>query len=44
MFIQRFITKLKGKLFGDKGYISAKLTELFFVDGIQLITSIKKKI
>lgn len=39
---KRFISKLKGKLFGDKGYISAKLTELLFVDGIQLITSIKK--
>ena len=39
---KRFIAKLKGKLFGDKGYISAKLTELLFVDGIQLITNIKK--
>lgn len=39
---KRFIAKLKGKLFGDKGYISSKLAELLFVDGIQLITSIKK--
>ena len=29
-------------MFGDKGYISSKLAELLFVDGIQLITSIKK--
>ena len=39
---KRFISKLKGKLFGDKGYISSKLAELLFVDGIQLITSIKR--
>ena len=39
---KRFVAKLKGKLFGDKGYISTKLAELLFVDGIQLITSIKK--
>ena len=39
---KRFVGKLKGKLFGDKGYISTKLAELLFVDGIQLITSIKK--
>ena len=39
---ERFISKLKGKLFGDKGYISEKLTQMLFVDGIQLITSIKK--
>ena len=30
-----------GKLFGDKGYISEKLSQLLFVDGIQLITSIR---
>ena len=29
-----------GKLFGDKGYISEKLSQLIFVDGIQLITCI----
>jgi hypothetical protein len=39
---KRFVAKLKGKLFGDKGYISSKLAELLFVDGIQLITNIKK--
>ena len=30
-----------GKLFGDKGYISKKLFEMLFVDGIQLITKIR---
>ena len=39
---ERFVSKLKGKLFGDKGYISSKLAEMLFIDGIQLITSIKK--
>lgn len=39
---KRFVAKLKGKLFADKGYINSKLAELLFVDGIQLITSIKK--
>ena len=31
-----------GKLFGDKGYISEKLANALFVDGIQIITKIKK--
>ncbi len=39
---QKFVEKIMGKLFGDKGYISAELTQLLFVDGIQLITNIKK--
>lgn len=30
-----------GRLFGDKGYISKKLFEILFVDGIQLITKIR---
>lgn len=33
--------KLSGKLFGDKGYISAKLFQALFVNGIQLITQIR---
>jgi hypothetical protein len=33
---------LSGKLFGDKGYISQKLFELLFADGIQLITRLKR--
>ncbi len=40
---QKFVEKIKGKLYTDKGYISAKLTQLLFVDGIQLITGIRDK-
>jgi hypothetical protein len=40
---QKFVAKIKGKLYADKGYISAKLTQLLFVDGIQLITGIRDK-
>lgn len=39
----KFLVKIKGKLYGDKGYISSKLTQLLFVDGIQLITGIRDK-
>ena len=35
--------KVKGKLFGDKGYISQELFESLFQAGLQLITGIKKK-
>lgn len=37
-----FMKNVKGKLVGDKGYISAKLFERLFVDGIQLVTKIRK--
>ncbi|MCC7452538.1 MAG: IS982 family transposase [Crocinitomix sp.] len=40
---QKFLEKIKGKLYADKGYISSKLTQLLFVDGIQLITGIRDK-
>lgn len=36
-----FLKQIFGKLFGDKGYISEKLTQMLFVDGIQLITNIR---
>lgn len=36
-----FLKQIFGKLFGDKGYISEKLQQLLFVDGIQLITNIR---
>ncbi|QAR31427.1 IS982 family transposase [Ornithobacterium rhinotracheale] len=36
-----FLKQIFGKLFGDKGYISEKLNQLLFVDGIQLITNIR---
>lgn len=32
-----------GKLFGDKGYISKALTEYLQLEGVQLVTGIKKK-
>ena len=38
---KNFIKNLSGKLFADKGYLSKKLTELLFVDGIHLITGIR---
>ncbi len=31
-----------GKLFGDKGYISQKLTDLLATDNVELITTLKK--
>ncbi len=36
-----FIKALKGKLYADKGYISEKLTQVLFMDGLHLITSIR---
>ncbi|MCK0204763.1 IS982 family transposase [Ornithobacterium rhinotracheale] len=36
-----FLKQIFGKLFGDKGYISEKLNQLLFVEGIQLITNIR---
>ena len=38
---ESFLRAVFGKLCGDKGYISKKLQELLFVDGIHLITSIR---
>ena len=38
---ERFIEAIKGKLYGDKGYISKELTNILFVDGLHLITSIR---
>ena len=38
---KKFIEKLKGKLYADKGYVSQKLTEILFVDGLHLITHIR---
>lgn len=36
-----FIKALKGKLYADKGYISKQLTQVLFLDGLHLITSIR---
>ena len=38
---KNFVNSLKGKLYGDKGYISKDLTELLFMDGLHLITNIR---
>lgn len=38
---ENFLKDIFGKLFADKGYISAKLSELLFLDGIELVTSIR---
>ncbi len=38
---KKFIEKLKGKLYADKGYVSQKLTEVLFIDGLHLITHIR---
>ncbi len=39
---KNFLKEVYGKLVGDKGYISSKLFERLFVDGIQMITKVKK--
>jgi len=39
---KNIISKLYGKLFGDKGYISQSLFENLFIDGIHLVTKIRK--
>ncbi len=39
---ENFLKEVYGKLVGDKGYISSKLFERLFVDGIQMITKVKK--
>jgi hypothetical protein len=36
------LTKIYGKLYGDKGYISQSLFEKLFIDGIHLITKLRK--
>jgi hypothetical protein len=38
---KNFIKVLKGKLYADKGSLSKTLTEILFLDGLHLITSIR---
>lgn len=38
---ERFLDKIFGKLFADKGYVGKQLAKLLFVDGVQLITHIR---
>ena len=40
--VPKLSKKLIGKLFGDKGYISKKLTDLLAIQDVELITTLKK--
>jgi hypothetical protein len=40
--VPQMVKRLRGKLFGDRGYISAPLTQLLFEQGLQLITRLRK--
>lgn len=41
---ERFLDKIFGKLFADKGYLGKDLAKLLFVNGTQMITYIKNNI
>ena len=40
--VPSMVKKLRGKLFGDRGYISVPLTQLLFEQGLHLITRLRK--
>lgn len=40
--IEQLTKELYGKLFGDKGYLSKKISNILYSKGIQLITKLKK--
>ena len=40
--VAQMVKRLRGKLFGDRGYISAPLTHLLFEHGLQLLTRLRK--
>src|ERR1700694_4994526 len=40
--VPQMVKRLQGKLFGDRGYISAPLTQLLFEQGLHLITRLRK--
>ena len=40
--VPKLAKQLIGKLFGDRGYISKKLTELLAIKDVELITTLKK--
>ena len=40
--VPQMVKHLRGKLIGDRGYISAPLTQLLFEQGLQLITRLRK--
>ena len=43
LLMQKLTQNVLGKLFGDRGYISAKLFKALFQHGVQLVTRIKKR-
>lgn len=40
--VPQLVRHLRGKLIGDRGYVSAPLTQLLFEQGLQLITKLRK--
>jgi len=40
--VPQMVRRLRGKLIGDRGYISAPLTEMLFEQGLHLITRLRK--
>jgi hypothetical protein len=40
--VPQMVKRFRGKLIGDRGYISASLTELLFEQGLHLITKLRK--
>jgi len=40
--VPSMVKTLRGKLFGDRGYISTPLTQLLFEQGLHLITRLRK--
>jgi hypothetical protein len=40
--VPQMVKRLRGKLFGDRGYVSAPLTQLLFEPGLHLITRLRK--
>ncbi len=40
--VPRLVKRLRGKLIGDRGYVSAPLTRLLFEQGLHLITRLRK--
>ncbi len=40
LYSEAFIENVKGKLYGDKGYIGKQLFEFLFMNWIQLVTKV----
>jgi hypothetical protein len=40
--VSQLVRTLRGKLFGDRGYISQKLFEQLWAEGLQRITKLKR--